>query len=190
MGRELFGPHGVITLDVPCTFAVVVLSTAVLLGDLATNPKYTQQQQHGGAHFSSPLCSRFACCLLAFCSTLCSNFCSGRGLQDAWVEQPPPGGYASTDDDAAGAGGPPAGPAALPPPGAHWALEGAFEETVGNGLNAWVFTCYPHQYYSTFSMAFLPRMFVWGFGHTGFEEYKVNMLFMLVVSSTAICRCL
>ena len=61
----------------------------------------------------------------------------------------------------------------------------AFEETVGSGLNAWVFTCYPHQYYSTFSMAFLPRMFVWGFGCPSFEEYKVNMLFMLVLGSQA-----
>jgi len=174
-----------ISFDVKITLAVVVISTLALVGDWTTNPVDD--------------CSD---------ASLHGPWARGRRLQAAPPPPPPPPPYDpyAQQPGAGGAGGtyapvapqPGPAPAPAPAPGApgpapyygppspsQWALAQAYEDNAGCGLNAWVFTCYPHAFYSQFSMAFLPRLFVWSFGHTSFEEYKVNMLFLLVLGAEA-----
>jgi hypothetical protein len=55
------------------------------------------------------------------------------------------------------------------------------ESTIGCGLNSWVLTCYTNDRYEHFSASFVPRLFLWCLGSVGFDEYKVNMMFLLLL---------
>eukprot|EP01046_Picozoa_sp_COSAG06_P000221 COSAG06_NODE_6_length_38168_cov_131.592398_20_plen_721_part_00 len=180
------GVSDAISLDVPVTLAVVALSTLALLGDFATNPvdDCTLASLHGPWSGSAPT-QQVLVAPPPPPPPPPPVPVAGRRLQAAAAgQQQQPGWDPYAAQDPYGASDPYA-PAQSVAPVTQWELAEEYEGKIGCGLNAWVFTCYPHAYYAQFSMAFLPRMFAWSFGHTGFEEYKVNMLFMLVLGAQA-----
>ena len=169
---SVMGIERAVHTDVPVTLAVVAISSLVLLGDFVTNPvdDCTVASLHGPWSAAATRTE-----------VLITDPAQGRRRQQGDTQWDP---YAQTDPYETSN---PNGPYASAPSATstQWELAEEFEAKVGCGLNAWLFTCYPHAYYNQFSMTFLPRLFAWSFGHTSFETYKINMLFMLVLGAQA-----
>lgn len=140
-----------IDFDAPITVALVVVCTVVLLGDAVTNTQHCTLAQDTGYY------------------ALATAKSSGPQPEPEWM-----GGYveavAPQDSFEPWDGGQPKlqpesesepEPEPEPPQSKFVAAQSALEDHIGCGLNAWMFTCYTHDYYDSFSAAFIPRIFTW-----------------------------
>ena len=167
----------VIDFDAPVTIFVVLACSAAQLGNWMTSP-LPQDCPDVGSAFGSP--SLPPPTPLPLSDPL--DYTSAYSNMQA--QHPDPAAQASTGGgDAAtewtGTDLPQPEPEPEPEPVVS-SLQG-LQDHIGCGLNAWFFTCYAHSHYDTFSALFVPRLWTWCFGHIDFDEYKVNMIFMLLL---------
>ena len=159
--------------DVPVTLAVVAVSSLVLLGDFVTNPvdECTLDALHGPW-------SAAASQTEVLIADPVRRLQAGATAWDPYAASDPTSN--PYEPAAANAYARPVGAQ----PATSWELAGRFEAGLGVGSTH---GCSPatHACYNQFSMAFLFRLFAWNFGHTSFESYKINMLFMLVLGAQA-----